>query len=127
LHENLCTCIIIFRSVLPKISDKSCRDYENTYFMFNNFFSRKSQHLWNNVEKYGRAGQATDDDILRHMCTACWITKATDTHSEYVISIAFPRQQWYANAPPRYVTRTLPVLINSAVALQQVLLSGSRG
>jgi hypothetical protein len=25
---------------------------------------------------------------------ACWITKATDTHSEYVLFIAFPRQQW---------------------------------
>jgi hypothetical protein len=25
---------------------------------------------------------------------ACWITKATDTHSEYVTLIAFPRQQW---------------------------------
>jgi hypothetical protein len=25
---------------------------------------------------------------------ACWITKATDTHSEYVILIAFPLQQW---------------------------------
>jgi hypothetical protein len=24
---------------------------------------------------------------------ACWITKATDTHSEYVMLIAFPRQQ----------------------------------
>jgi hypothetical protein len=25
---------------------------------------------------------------------ACWITKATDTQSEYVILIFFPRQQW---------------------------------
>jgi hypothetical protein len=25
---------------------------------------------------------------------ACWITKATDTHSEYVILLALPRQQW---------------------------------
>jgi len=25
---------------------------------------------------------------------ACWVTKATDTHSEYVILTAFPRQQW---------------------------------
>jgi hypothetical protein len=41
------------------------------------------------VEKYGRAGQATDDSIIWRMCFACWITKATDTHSEYVILIAF--------------------------------------
>jgi hypothetical protein len=25
---------------------------------------------------------------------ACWMIKATDTHSEYVILIAFPRQEW---------------------------------
>jgi len=31
---------------------------------------------------------------LRRMRFACWITKATDTHSEYVILIAFPLQQY---------------------------------
>jgi hypothetical protein len=46
------------------------------------------------VEKYGTAGQLTDDNIIRRMRFACWINKATDTHSEYVIFIAFPRQQW---------------------------------
>jgi len=25
---------------------------------------------------------------------ACWITKATNTYTEYVILIAFPLQQW---------------------------------
>ena len=24
----------------------------------------------------------------------CWVTKATDTHSEYLTLIAFPRQEW---------------------------------
>ena len=28
------------------------------------------------------------------MRTACWIPKATDTHLEYAIHIAFPLQQW---------------------------------
>jgi len=28
------------------------------------------------------------------MRIACYVTKATDTHSEYVILIALPRQQW---------------------------------
>ena len=28
------------------------------------------------------------------MRIACWILKATDTHSEYVIFTAFPSQQW---------------------------------
>jgi hypothetical protein len=46
------------------------------------------------VEKYGRARQTTDGNIIRRMHFACWITKATDIHSEYVILIAFPLQQW---------------------------------
>jgi hypothetical protein len=46
------------------------------------------------VEKYGTARQATDDNTIRRMRFVCWITKATDTDSEYVILIAVPRQQW---------------------------------
>ena len=46
------------------------------------------------MEIYGRDGQATDDNIIRRMCRACLITKATDAHLEYVIRIAFLRQQW---------------------------------
>jgi len=32
--------------------------------------------------------------IIWHTRFACWVTKATNTHSEYVILIAFPLQQW---------------------------------
>ena len=46
------------------------------------------------MEKYGRARQATDDNRIRRMRYACRITKATDTHSQYVILTAFPLQQW---------------------------------
>jgi hypothetical protein len=62
--------------------------------MVSNVFFRKSCPLLGNVEKYRRAWQATDDSITRRMRFAYWITKATDTHSEYVISLAIPRQQW---------------------------------
>ena len=31
---------------------------------------------------------------IYRMRIACWITKATNTHSEYVILIPFPLQQW---------------------------------
>jgi hypothetical protein len=58
-------------------------------------FFRKSCRLWDNVEKYGTAGQASDDNIIRRMRCACWITKSTDRHSEYVTLIAFPWQQWF--------------------------------
>ena len=42
------------------------------------------------------------------MRIACWITKVTDTHSEYVIIIAAHCSKCYAEAPEYYVyTRTL--------------------
>ena len=45
------------------------------------------------MEKYCVAKPATAN-IIWCMRIACWITKVTDTHAEYVILIAFPRQQW---------------------------------
>ena len=40
----------------------------------------------------------------------CWITKATNTHSEYLVFIAFPLQQWlYERAK---FLRTLPLLFD---------------
>jgi hypothetical protein len=61
--------------------------------MSNNFFQNPCR-LWDNMEKYGTARQATDDNTIWRMRFACWISKATDTLSEYVILIGFPRQQW---------------------------------
>ena len=45
------------------------------------------------MEKYGRSRQATDD-IICHMCFACWVAKVTDMPLEYVILIAFLWQWW---------------------------------
>ena len=45
--------------------------------------------------KYGRIKQATDDNIISRMRIACWMTKATNTHSEYLTLIVFfPLQTW---------------------------------
>ena len=43
--------------------------------------------------KCGRTRQAKDDNTIRRMRLACWKTKATDTHAEYVIFIALSRQK----------------------------------
>jgi hypothetical protein len=40
------------------------------------------------------AGQATGDNIIRRMRFACWIPKATNTNSKYLMRIAFAQQQW---------------------------------
>ena len=44
--------------------------------------------MWKNIV------QPNGPQIIWRMRIECWIPKATDTHSEYVIRIAFPLQQW---------------------------------
>jgi hypothetical protein len=44
------------------------------------------------MEKYGTGRQVTDDNIKWCIRSAYWISTATDTHSEYVIHVAFPQQ-----------------------------------
>ena len=58
--------------------------------MFNNVFP-KIVPLWDKMGKHGTSKQATDENIIRRMRFVCWIIKATDTPSEYVIIIAFLR------------------------------------
>jgi hypothetical protein len=84
-----------------------------THILCSITFFRKSCRLWDNVEKRGTARQATDDNIIRRMRFACWITKATDTHSDYVIFIASPRQQWLRERASVLRIRTLPVLLKT--------------
>jgi hypothetical protein len=52
---------------LRNVSHKSCRENQNTHFVFNNFY-KKWYHLWDNVEKYCKAGQATDDCRVHTQC-----------------------------------------------------------
>ena len=56
-------------------------------------FLKKLYCLWDNVEKYSRAGQATDDNMARaHYTMANYGYK--NTHSGCVTLSAFPLQQW---------------------------------
>ena len=46
------------------------------------------------MEIYGRSRQATDENIMRRMHFACWVSKTTETHLAYVIFIACARRIW---------------------------------
>jgi len=71
----------------------------------------------NNVEldkeKYCRDRQATNDNITWHICVACCLPKATDTHSEYVIFAAFPLQQWLHKSASVLHYTYIACLVNS--------------
>jgi hypothetical protein len=55
LHEELCTFLIISRLILLRIrnvSDESCRETQNTHFVFSNFFSKNRavyEIMWENM------------------------------------------------------------------------------
>jgi hypothetical protein len=57
-------------------------------------------------------GQATDNNIIRRMRIACYISKAINTHSEYVIRIVFPPQQWLHDRASLLRHSTLRLLLN---------------
>ena len=65
------TCKIISRQIplsVRNVSDKTCRENQNTHFVFSNFCFRKERRLWDNVEKYCGAGQVTDENIVHAYC-----------------------------------------------------------
>ena len=49
---------------------------------------------------------------MRIMRIACWLPKATNTHSEYVIFIALPLQQWLHERPSMLRHTYIACLVN---------------
>jgi hypothetical protein len=90
LLEDQHTFMIISRSFLRRmrsVPDKSCG--EKTHILCQiKCFSRKSYCEKNIVEP--NKLQMT----IWRVPTARWLPKATNTHTEYAIIFAFPRQQW---------------------------------
>jgi len=79
LHEDRYTFVTKYCSFLLRkrnISDKRCRENQNTHFVT---LFRKSCRLWGNVETTVERG--TPQMTTRRMRIACWIPKATSTHS----------------------------------------------
>ena len=80
---------VFFR--MRNVPYKSCRENQNTHFVFNNFFFKRavSEIMWKNMVDWSRSHMT-----ILHMDIACWIPKAANSYSEYVILTAFPLQQW---------------------------------
>jgi len=56
------------------------------------------------------------------MRIACWIPRAINTHSEYVIHIAFHRNHSYTKASHRYDIRTFPGLYRTILTSHDAIL-----
>jgi hypothetical protein len=91
-NAELCTFMAISRWILLRMKNCSQEIVEKirTHILCStNLFFRKSYILWDSMKETGH-----DNIILRIRFTCC-IAKTTDIHSEYVICIAFPQQQWF--------------------------------
>jgi hypothetical protein len=62
-----------------EIFQTKCVEKIKTHILCSIIWFRKSCHLWDNVEKYGRDRRARGDNVIRRMRFACWINRATDT------------------------------------------------
>jgi hypothetical protein len=57
LHEGLCTFMIISHSIILRItniSDKLCRENQNSYFKYNDYFSENRAFMIQCVELWWR-------------------------------------------------------------------------
>ena len=88
------TSFIISRSILLRIrnvSDKSCTENQHTFHVRYPCFKNCDFYeiMWKNTVELGRSQM-----IVWCTLISCWIPKAKNTHSEYVILTDFPKQKW---------------------------------
>jgi len=92
LCEDYWTFFVIFRSfllIMRNISEKAVEEIKIHFVLITCFENRAFYEImWKNIVQRTRR-----QIIIWRMRIACWMTKATNTHSEYVILIAVPLQQ----------------------------------
>jgi hypothetical protein len=98
LHEGVFTFMTISRWILPRmrnVSDKSCRDNQNTHFVFSNFFSENLAfyEMSKNVVKLERL------QTIWRMRIACSISKAIHAKAHASARVPTPKHAFaYARA-----------------------------
>ena len=82
-----------------------------THFMFKNFFPKVVPIwgiMWKNIVE-----PVWPQMTIWRLRVACWIPKSTNTHSECVILIAFPLQQWLHKCVPKLRSMHIARLVAS--------------
>jgi hypothetical protein len=90
LPEDLCTFMII--SCLIHLRQMFYSKSKHTFYVqlfFFVFICVIDEITWKNMVEPDRPHMT-----IWCVCIACWITKATNTHSKYGILNTFPQQQW---------------------------------
>ena len=113
LHEDVRTCMPLPRWILLRmrnVSDRIWRESQNTHLYFHLFYLENRTVCEINLKKYIIEPDRSQITIWC-MRIACWITKATNTHSEYAILNAFSLQQWLHERASVWRNSPLPSLI----------------
>jgi hypothetical protein len=77
---------------MRNVSNRSCTEIRKTHFTLSLFFSENwavYEVMWVNTVVGDRPHMT-----IRRLRIACWIPKARDIHSEYVILSVFAHQKW---------------------------------
>ena len=114
---------------MRSVSGKSCRESQNTHFLFSNVFSKNVPLM-----RYCRKMKCSQGwQTMWRLHVACLISKATraqaydrarsststftHTHTQvYVIVIAFPRQRWFCERASVLRHTHLPSLVMGSFA-----------
>jgi len=102
--------MIISRRILLRVrsvsENKKVLEKIQMHILCSSVFSpRKSRRLWDNVEKYGTAGQATDDNIAQ---AHCMLDNYGYRHTLRIcIILLVHSNNCWMDAPQCYVTHTL--------------------
>jgi hypothetical protein len=78
---------------MRKVSDKICTENQNTHFILSNVFLFLENLVFYEIMRKKYVQPDRPQMTIWRVSIACWICKATNTHSKYVIFIAFPLQQ----------------------------------
>jgi hypothetical protein len=91
---------------MRNVSYNSCRENQNTYFMYNKFLLRRSCLLWDNVEEtwWSQAGHRWQHNTAQALCIL-----DNEGYKHTLIMLSHDNNG-YANAPQCCFIRTLPVL-----------------
>ena len=105
---------------MRNVSGNTYTENQNTRYMFNNIFF-KSYCLWDNVEKYGTAGQTTNQTIIRRTLFSCGIN-TLKMESLQLIYLHQPKteiRQRKRNRQFQYVLLLSPAIrSNASMAIQ---------
>ena len=94
---------------MRNVADKTGVDNRNTYIAFSNFSPKSA--VYGLCGKILYVEQDRPHVTMWRMRIACWVIKATNTPTEYVIIFAFPPKQYLNERAPLLLKGTFPALL----------------